>query len=125
MEKSRRNTETAPQSKRRQGSHTDQQLVDLDSNLSLADPAQATTSQATTEVSKDQKVGIIEVDQNPEEEDFGVDVEIIRANRKGNYVERFRFTCCMCEHLLCSAMQSCNKCPHECCEDFYARRLPA
>jgi hypothetical protein len=63
---------------------------------------------------KGQKVDVIEVDQNPgEEEDFNINLKIIRPGRKDNYVRRFWFKCCMCEHPLNSTMQSCNKCPHE------------
>jgi hypothetical protein len=142
MQKRRRNTQTAPQSKRRQGSDTHQQLVDLDSNPSLTYSAKAPTSQAElhdqTMIFKQEdcdpgaaapkyhKDDIVEVDQNVEEEDFGIKPEIIRVNRKDNYVTRFWFECCMCEYLLNSATKICNKCPHECCEDCHAkRRLPS
>jgi hypothetical protein len=133
-------TETAPQSKRHQGSDTEQQLVSLDSNQNLPYRAKATPSQAglpdqTRELMQtacdpdvaapeDQKLDGIEVDQNPEEKaDAGMSLGIIRASQKDNYVERFWFECCMCEHLLNSAKKSCNKRLHECCEDCHAKRI--
>lgn len=92
MHKRRRNTGTATQSKRRQGSDTEQQLVALDSNQSLPYRAKATPSQAglpdqTRELVQtacdpdvaaleDQKLDVIEVDQNPEEEE-DVDMNLL------------------------------------------------
>jgi hypothetical protein len=139
MQKRRRNTEIAPQSKRHQGSETEQQLVNLDRNPSLTSPVKATTPQtelpnrARTSIQaacdpdvvvpKEQDFDLIEVDQNQEEEEnVGMSFGIIRVSKKDNYVTRFWFECCMCEHPLNSASKSCNKCPHECCEDCYAKR---
>jgi hypothetical protein len=140
MQKRRRNTETAPQSKRHQGSDTEQQLVGLDSNQSLpyrvkATPPRAGLPEQTRELMQtacdpdvtapeDQKLDVIEVDQNPEEEaDVSMSLGIIKASQKDNYVKRFWFECCMCEYLLNSAKKSCNKCLHECCEDCHAKRM--
>jgi hypothetical protein len=78
MPKKRRNTETVPQSKRHQGTNTEQQLVGLDSNQSL--PYRAGLPDLTRELMqtacdpdvatpKDQKLDVIEIDQNLEEED--------------------------------------------------------
>jgi hypothetical protein len=139
MQKRRRNTEPAPQSKRHQGSDNDRQLVELDSNPSLNYAAKTTASQAglsnrtrtSTEtvcdpdlvVPKEVEVDVIEVDQNREEEELSyINLEIFKANRKDNYVRTFWFQCCMCEHPLNSTVQRCNRCPHECCDDCYAKR---
>jgi hypothetical protein len=133
MPKRRRNTETAPQSKRDQGTDTEQQLVGLDSNQSLLYRAglpdltrelMQTACDPDLAAPENQKLDVIEIDQNPEEEDnVGMNLGIIRASQKDHYVKRFWFECCMCEHLLNSANQSCKKCLHECCEDCHAKRF--